>query len=247
MISTSTTSNTSLGYSTSTTKKYWCHICKKEFSKIYIENIEIQCSFCGGTFCEELDQEDNTSENHPSHFRPFDSTGIDRRENISTRFFSRGIRPTTTSNLLDMVIEYLTGENYEDDIETIINQIMMNDNNKYGNPPASKQSIDTLEKINITEEKLKSFGIENTCAVCKDEFTIGELCLLMPCKHHFHKDCLIPWLKERNSCPVCRYELPTDDEDFENRKKKNLNRNTSNNSRITNNVNTHDIGSHSNS
>ena len=146
-----------------------------------------------------------------------------------------------------MVIEYLTGENYEDDIETIINQIMMNDNNKYGNPPASKQSIDTLEKINITEEKLKSFGIENTCAVCKDEFTIGELCLLMPCKHHFHKDCLIPWLKERNSCPVCRYELPTDDEDFENRKKKNLNRNTSNNSRITNNVNTHDIGSHSNS
>ena len=28
-------------------------------------------------------------------------------------------------------------------------------------------------------EKLKGFGVENTCAVCKDEFVIGQDCLLM--------------------------------------------------------------------
>ena len=139
-------------------------------------------------------------------------------------FFSRGVRPRTTSNLLDMIIEYLAGQNEEDDLEDIINQIMMNDTNKYGNPPASKDAVDKLEKFNLTEEKIKSFGVENTCAVCKDEFVAGQLCLLMPCKHHFHQECLIPWLKERNSCPVCRLELPTDDEDYEKRKK-NTNRN----------------------
>ena len=74
----------------------------------------------------------------------------------------------------------------------------------------------------------------------KDEFAQGESCLIMPCKHHFHKECLIPWLKERNSCPVCRFELPTDDEDFENRKR-NRGSNTNNNST------TQDIGSHTNS
>ena len=108
-------------------------------------------------------------------------------------------------------------------MENIINQIMMNDPNKYGNPPASKDSIKKLEKCIVTNEQLKNFGVENSCAVCKDEFEIGQELLLMPCKHYFHNDCLLPWLNERNSCPVCRYELPTDDSDYEERKKSNNN------------------------
>ena len=94
----------SLGYTTSLTQRYWCHKCRKEFSKIYIVNIDIQCSYCGGTFCEELDNQ--SSDEHPSNFRPFNNP----RGNISTMFFSRGVRPRTTSNLLDMIIEYLSGQ-----------------------------------------------------------------------------------------------------------------------------------------
>lgn len=241
MISTSQPTPSSIGYTTSPTKKYWCHKCKKEFSKLYIENVDIQCSYCGDTCCEELETSDVNSENHPIHFQPYDSTAAThRRNNISAMFFSRGIRPRTTSNLLDMIIEYVTGQNYEEDLEYVINQIMMNDTNKYGNPPASKKAVEQLEKCAINEEILKSFGVENSCAVCKDEFAQGQNCLVMPCKHHFHKECLIPWLKERNSCPVCRFELPTDDEDFENRKR-NRGSNTNNNST------TQDIGSHTNS
>lgn len=207
-----------LNYTTSVIKKYWCHICKREFQKIYIENIDVQCTYCGQTFCEELDVEDQAQDNHPSHFQPYDSSE-NRSSTITRLFFSRGQRARTTSNLLDMIIEYLAQANYEDDFEQIINHIMMNDPNKYGNPPASKKSVESLEKFKVDQEHLNKMGIENSCAVCKEEFEIGSTCLSMPCSHNFHEDCLIPWLKERNSCPVCRFELPTDDEDFENRKR----------------------------
>ena len=33
------------------------------------------------------------------------------------------------------------------------------------------------------------------CSVCKEQFTVGESLLKLPCTHLYHRDCVIPWLK----------------------------------------------------
>lgn len=52
------------------------------------------------------------------------------------------------------------------------------------------------------------------CVICRDEGA-GEGTCEMPCSHVFHSGCVRRWLKSVNTCPTCRFELPTDDVFYE--------------------------------
>ncbi|KAJ9552924.1 hypothetical protein OSB04_016969 [Centaurea solstitialis] len=101
------------------------------------------------------------------------------------------------------------------DLEQLIQQLAENDPNRYGTPPASKSVVQNLPSVKITDDLLESDYSD--CAVCKDSFELHEEAKQLPCKHVYHQDCIVPWLELHNSCPVCRYELPTDDPEYENR------------------------------
>ncbi|KAK6139331.1 hypothetical protein DH2020_026923 [Rehmannia glutinosa] len=80
---------------------------------------------------------------------------------------------------------------------------------KTGRPPASKASIDAMASVEIV-------GGENDgdqCVICLEEWVSGEKAREMPCKHRFHGECIEKWLKIHGSCPVCRYEMPVDEID----------------------------------
>ncbi|XP_024975579.1 E3 ubiquitin-protein ligase RING1-like [Cynara cardunculus var. scolymus] len=80
-----------------------------------------------------------------------------------------------------------------------------------GNPvnngplPASKSAIEAMPVVTATEEE--------DCAICLTEYGDAGEAKEMPCKHRYHSDCIQKWLNIHGSCPVCRYEMPVDEEE----------------------------------
>ncbi|KAI3983132.1 hypothetical protein MKX01_030854 [Papaver californicum] len=91
---------------------------------------------------------------------------------------------------------------------------------KQGLAPATKASVDAMPKVVITEEMKRDLE----CSICLDGFEIGSEATEMPCKHKYHGNCIEKWLGIHGSCPVCRYEMPVNEE------VQGMKRNTNNNS-----------------
>lgn len=100
--------------------------------------------------------------------------------------------------------------------EMLFGQFADNEMAFLGRPPASKSVIENLPSVIVTKEDVESNNA--LCAVCKDDISIGENVKQLPCAHRYHGDCIVPWLEIRNTCPVCRHELPTDDAEYERRR-----------------------------
>ena len=122
--------------------------------------------------------------------------------------------------------------------ENFINIITAFDLQHKGNPPASERAIKNLKKTEINKDNIHDFDGQ-TCNVCLENFSEGQISNQLDCGHHFHEKCIVHWLKMRNTCPVCRHELESNDPNYEKRKHSNreMVRNLHNNSGNNNNNN----------
>jgi hypothetical protein len=108
--------------------------------------------------------------------------------------------------------DYVDQEGYE----ALLQALAENDiGARRGAPPAAKSAVSVLPKVHIASEDQAL-----VCAICKDMVGVGEMATKLPCGHEYHGDCIVPWLGSRNTCPVCRFELPTDDPDYERERKR---------------------------
>ena len=84
---------------------------------------------------------------------------------------------------------------------------------------ASKDFINSLSVQKVSPELVEK---KTTCALCLDELILGEDIIELPCgdKHYFHikkEECpgIYPWLKDNNTCPMCRHEFPSVEKEIE--------------------------------
>ncbi|XP_062106403.1 E3 ubiquitin ligase BIG BROTHER-related [Humulus lupulus] len=122
---------------------------------------------------------------------------------------------------------YAVGVEYE----TLFEQFIESESALKGSPPAAKSVVENLPFVELTVEELQKDDV--VCAVCKDKILVEEKVKRLPCCHYYHGDCIVPWLGIRNTCPVCRYELPTDDPDYERRKSQRAHRVSPTDSQVT--------------
>ncbi|XP_030477681.2 uncharacterized protein LOC115694731 [Cannabis sativa] len=102
-------------------------------------------------------------------------------------------------------------------LEELLQHLVEDDNSRHEMPPTELSFTNSLPRVIINEEHEKQLdGV--ACAICKDMLPIGAEVNQLPCKHLYHPSCILPWLQSRNSCPLCRYELPIDDKDYEEEK-----------------------------
>lgn len=87
-------------------------------------------------------------------------------------------------------------------LDNIISQLM-EQNTSNAPPPATEEAIAALPKKQLDEKMLGPEG-KGECSVCMDDVTLGDEVVQLPCSHWFHEQCASIWLKEHNTCPICR-------------------------------------------
>ncbi|XP_012677199.1 E3 ubiquitin-protein ligase RNF126 [Clupea harengus] len=134
--------------------------------------------------------------------------GVPTLEGIIQQLVNGIIAPTAVPNigvgpwgvLHSNPMDYAWGAN---GLDAIITQLL-NQFENTGPPPADREKIKNLPAVEITDEHVGS-GLE--CPVCKEDYSAGETVRQLPCNHLFHNDCIVPWLEQHDTCPVCRKSL----------------------------------------
>ncbi|CAM8933139.1 unnamed protein product [Rhodiola kirilowii] len=82
------------------------------------------------------------------------------------------------------------------------------DDDQCGKVAASRAAVVALPSVTI---KAGVVGEELECVICREEMSEGRDVCELPCKHLFHWMCILKWVRKRNTCPCCRFRLPSDD------------------------------------
>ena len=168
---------------------------------------------------------------HPFNFAVFEGPiGSNEFANPSHNFFLDNFASNFISNFINPLTRIVFINNMQ--------------NQHQGNPPAAQTAIDKLKHFKMEKKYCKKDEKDPNkfefpeCSICLMEVKEGEDTILLPCGHMFHDNCVTKWLKIHNTCPLCRFELPTDNAEYERLRNQ---RNQQREENIRNNPNVHPI------
>lgn len=186
---------------------FYCHTCR---SSSVIDSIDLFCPQCNSDFLEEC----TISQSYP--------TFSSQRTNSDILSLDSEQEPPiiedSSSNLEPVVYPHIRPfETTDSPISSSQNFSILDTSTPQSLPSQTNfRSIFDFVQINrrqnpVSQETFESLTMpvsnsltESECQICGNYFEITEIATTLNCTHAFHESCIYPWLRIKNSCPVCR-------------------------------------------
>ncbi|KAL7949856.1 hypothetical protein V8C42DRAFT_350679 [Trichoderma barbatum] len=128
-----------------------------------------------------------------------------RETNAPTPGFARGLQEIL--NLFNPANAIAGDAVYSQEaLDQIITNLMEAHPQSNAAPPASNEALANLDRRPVDASMLEGDS-KTECTICIDDMKVGDAAAFLPCKHWFHEECVTLWLKEHNTCPVCRASI----------------------------------------
>ncbi|EOA24441.1 hypothetical protein CARUB_v10017698mg [Capsella rubella] len=201
-------------------RTYWCHECDMSLSLLSSSDSDpdsspLLCPQCDLDFLERMDHESSSNlfDVTIGDFEDGDDEDADNDDDEDEEDWCF-VDPTVNSD-----DNFLLDSPY---LHRLLRHLASDNSGSSSSSSSSSSSllkssdIDSIPTVQISSSMLCSTDGSDPdpdsvllCAVCKDDFVVGESARRLPCSHIYHSDCIVPWLSDHNSCPLCRFELPT--------------------------------------
>lgn len=201
-------------------RKYFCHACTSEIDHSLPDFI---CPQCHSEFVEEMPRSSATNVDHIAQPDEVREMNVGRRWTRAQR--RRHGAPI--HSLIDSILSHLRDnsqhlstrrraqlrayeslaagvENLDEMITHLLNQLSV-----VGQEPASEEQ---LSRLPLASFRPQCFEGSQQCSVCLEAYDVGDVVTTLPCNHYYHNTCIIRWLQQCGTCPVCRQSLTAADE-----------------------------------
>ncbi|CAH2036937.1 unnamed protein product [Thlaspi arvense] len=116
----------------------------------------------------------------------------------------------------DFIPGYLDDDDSLSQIEQVAQASFDHETSNIRTRPASKLVVKSLTrriyKKKIEKDKANKRISLQECTICLQDFTNGGRVVTLPCGHDFDDECIVKWFETSHVCPLCRFELPCEDQ-----------------------------------
>ena len=126
----------------------------------------------------------------------FDANYISNNDEIFSENYCSNFRSNLEKEAFDYLLSLIKG-----------NRVLPSQQKQI---PIKNDIFNLLNKFDMTEKYMKKNADTFEppfCCICLQNINLKQKCILLPCGHLFHFQCLKFWLNKNCVCPMCRFDL----------------------------------------